>query len=106
MLFRSMSSVLIDDSFKSRLRHIKQMFDENKTDYHIIITPAYCYTSTYINDEDLRVLETIFGKDRVHDFTRHYITRDYNYFSDPNHFGLRAGYIMLEEIYGVRTFEE
>ena len=62
-------------------------------------TPAYCYTSTYINDEDLRVLETIFGKDRVHDFTRHYITRDYNYFTDPSHFSLRAGYIMLEEIY-------
>ena len=101
-----MSSVLIDDSFKSRLCHIKQMFDEIGTDYHVIITPAYCYTSTYINDEDLLKLERIFGQDRVHDFTRHYITLDYNYFSDPNHFGLRAGYIMLEEIYGARTIEE
>lgn len=101
-----MSPILVNETFNSQLKHIKQMLDENKTDYHIIITPAYCYTSTYINNEDLCTLETIFGKDRIHDFTRHYITRDYNYFSDPNHFGLRAGYIMLEEIYGARTIEE
>lgn len=101
-----MSSILLNESFKRQLERIKSLLDSNSTDYHIIITPAYCYTSTYINDEDLCTLETIFGKDRVHDFSRHYITRDYNYFTDPGHFGLRAGYIMLEEIYGARTFEE
>lgn len=94
-----MSPILLNETFTKQLERIKALLDNNSTDYHIIITPAYCYTSTYINEEDLRVLETIFGKDRVHDFTRHYITRDYNYFTDPNHFGLRAGDIMLEEIY-------
>ena len=78
---------------------IKKMLEQNSTDYHIIITPAYCYTSSYINNKDLEELNTIFGEKRVHDFSKHYITRDYNYFTDPGHFGLRAGYIMLEEIY-------
>lgn len=94
-----MSPMLLNETFTKQLGRIKTLLDSNSTDYYIIITPAYCYTSTYINDEDLCVLETIFGKDRVHDFTRHYITRDYNYFTDPGHFGLRAGYIMLSEIY-------
>ena len=102
----TMSPKLLNDQFKQQLVHIKQMLDENHTDYHIVITPGYCYTSTYINNKDILELESIFGKDRVHDYTRHYITKDYNYFSDPNHFGLRAGYIMLEEIYGARTIEE
>lgn len=94
-----MSPILLNEAFNNQLESIKTLLNQNSTDYHIIITPAYCYTSTYINDDDLHELETIFGKDRVHDFTRHYITQDYNYFTDPNHFGLRAGYIMLSEIY-------
>lgn len=94
-----MSPILLNEAFNNQLERIKTLLDSNSTDYHIIITPAYCYTSTYINDDDLHELETIFGKDRLHDFTRHYITQDYNYFTDPNHFGLRAGYIMLSEIY-------
>ena len=94
-----MSPMLLNEIFNSQLERIKTLLDSNSTDYHIIITPSICYTSTYINDEDLHKLENIFGKDKVHDFTRHYITRDYNYFTDPNHFGLRAGYIMLGEIY-------
>lgn len=101
-----MSSELLNDQFKQQLIHIKKMLDDNNTNYHVIITPGYCYTSDYINDQDLYELESIFEKDRVHDFTRHYITRDYNYFSDPGHFGLRAGYIMLEEIYSPRPLNE
>lgn len=94
-----MSSPLLSEPLKNQLMSIKSMLEQNSTDYHIIITPAYCYTSSYINDQDLEELNRIFGVKRVHDFSRHYITRDYNYFTDPGHFGLRAGYIMLEEIY-------
>lgn len=94
-----MSPILLNEAFNNQLERIKTLLDSNSTDYHIIITPAYCYTSTYINNEDLLKLESIFGKDRIHDFSKHYITQDYNYFTDPGHFGLRAGYIMLSEIY-------
>lgn len=94
-----MSPVMLSAPFKEQLMRIKKMLEQNSTDYHIIITPAYCYTSSYINNKDLEELNTIFGEKRVHDFSKHYITRDYNYFTDPGHFGLRAGYIMLEEIY-------
>lgn len=101
-----MSPILLNESFNKQLERIKTFLDNNATDYHIIITPAYCYTSTYINEEDLLKIESVFGKDRVHDFSKHYITQDYNYFTDPEHFGLRAGYIMLEEIYGTRSINE
>lgn len=94
-----MSPILLNEAFNNQLERIKTLLDSHSTDYHIIITPAYCYTSTYINNEDLLKLESIFGKDRIHDFSKHYITQDYNYFTDPGHFGLRAGYIMLSEIY-------
>ena len=94
-----MSPILLNEAFNNQLERIKTLLDSNSTDYHIIITPAYCYTSTYINNEDLLKLESIFRKDRIHDFSKHYITQDYNYFTDPGHFGLRAGYIMLSEIY-------
>ena len=95
----TMSPVILNEQFKEQLMRIKIMLEQNSTDYRIIITPAYSYTSSYINNKDLEALYMIFGEKRVHDFSKHYITRDYNYFTDPGHFGLRAGYIILEEIY-------
>jgi hypothetical protein len=96
-----MAQPIITDAFVSQLRDIKLIFDQNKTDYHILITPAYCYTSQYINSADLCILQEIFGEDRVHDYSApNELNMDYNNFSDPAHFDLHTGYIMLQEIYG------
>ena len=49
----------------------------------------------------LEILYDIFGSNRVHDYSApNKLNMDYNNFSDPSHFDLHTGYIMLEEIYG------
>lgn len=94
------SKRLINDSFKKQLNHIKSIFDKDHTDYYVVITPAYCYTHSAVNPDDLATLKEIFGNDRVYDFSGiNEMTSDYNNFSDPNHFGQRVGYMILEEIY-------
>lgn len=95
-----MSKQLIDEKFMAQLLDIKSIFDQNATNYRILITPGYCYTSQYINTVDLQILQEIFGEDRVHDYSSpNALNRNYNNFSDPSHFDLHTGYIMLEEIY-------
>lgn len=96
-----MSSPLINAKFKEQLRDIKSIFDLNCTDYHILITPRFCYTSEYINCQDLEILYDIFGSNRVHDYSApNELNMDYNNFSDPAHFDLHTGFIILKEIYG------
>lgn len=94
------SPQLINSAFYSQLQHIKSMLDACHTDYHIIITPAIAYTNPYINSQDLSMLQYIFGPSRIHDYSRDLsITADCNNFSDPNHFGSRIGYLIIEDIY-------
>lgn len=94
------SKDLIDESLLSVLKHINEVFLRHKTDYRIIITPGYCYKYPAISSRDLSILKSVFGENRVYDFSgRLDITSDYYSFSDPNHFGLRIGWMMIEEIY-------
>ena len=101
------SEPLITDSFLNQLRHIKAVFDKHHTDYRIVISPAYCYTHPRINAMDLMILQDIFGKDKVFDYSgKNEITIDYNNFTDPNHFGLCAGWKIIEEIYNKEMVDE
>lgn len=96
----AISEPLIDERFEVQLRHVHAMLEANHTDYHIIITPAPCYTNPMINPHDLVLLQNIFGTSRVHNYSgKNELTNDYNNFSDPGHFGLRVGYLMIEDIY-------
>lgn len=95
------SEPLITSQYEKQLKHIRSILDANHTDYHVIITPAPCYTNPAINPEDLAILQSIFDAERVHDYSgKNKITEDYNNFSDPAHFGLRVGYLIIEDIYG------
>ena len=94
------SKPLITPEYEEQLHHIKSILDENNTDYHVIITPAPCYTSPAISPQDLEILQFLFGVERVHDYSgKNEMTEDYNNFSDPGHFGLRVGYLIIEDIY-------
>ncbi len=98
------SEPLITSQLEKQLRHIKSILDANYTDYHVIITPAPCYTNPAINPEDLAILHSIFGAERVHDYSgKNKISEDYNNFSDPGHFGLRVGYLIIEDIYKLKN---
>lgn len=94
------SKQLITDGFLCQLIHIKEVFDKHRTDYRIVISPAYCYTHPKINSKDLDILQGLFGKDRVFDYSgKNDITTDCYNFSDPNHFGLSVGWQIIEDIY-------
>ena len=95
------SEPLINEQFEEQLCHIRAILGTNHTDYHIVITPAPCYTNPSINPGDLEKLQDVFGTKRVHDYSgKNEMTEDYNNFSDPSHFGLRVGYMIVEDIYG------
>lgn len=94
------SEPMITPQFEQQLLHIRAILAANQTDYHIIVSPAYCYTNPALNPYDLEVLNRIFGAERVHDYTgENEWTKDYNNFLDPNHFGKCIGYRMIEDIY-------
>ena len=94
------SKPLIDDSLLQILNHIHKVFLQHGTDYRIIVTPGYCYKYPSISTEDLNTLQSVFGEENVFDFSRRQeMTSDFYSFSDPNHFGPRLGWIMIEEIY-------
>ncbi len=94
------STVLINDTFKEQLLHIKAVFTKHGTDYRIIVTPAYCYTHPAINKQDLKTLQDIFGGQYVFDYSgKNELTEDCYNFSDPNHFGLSVGWQIIEDIY-------
>lgn len=96
----AISEPMITPQFEQQLLHIRAIFAENQTNYHIIISPAYCYTEPALNPYDLEVLNRIFGEERVHDYTgENEWTIDYNNFLDPNHFGKCIGYRIIEDIY-------
>ena len=83
-----------------KLEHIKAVFDSHHTNYYILISPTYCYTNPCINRKDLKVLQSIFGEDRVINYSgKNEFTSDYNNFSDPEHFGLSVGWQIIEDIY-------
>lgn len=95
-----MEKQLITNDLKVVLQNIKTIFDKQATDYYIILTPSYRYTSPYINKQDLAILQEVFGNERVFDFTTDKeLTSDYNDFFDPVHFGTILGWKMLKKIY-------
>ena len=96
---QEISPVLITDDFKFMLIEIKNIFSKHNTAYKIIISPAPWQTNKAINPADYKTLVSIFGN-HVFDFSgRNTITEDYNNFTDPGHFGLRAGWTIIEDIY-------
>ncbi len=64
------------------------------------VTLAYRDKYPSITQDDLHILQVVFGEENVYDFSgREDITLDWKYFSDPNHFGLNIGWQMLEKVY-------
>ena len=94
------SSPIIDESMEQMLKDTKAILDKQQTNYFIILSPAICYTNPSINTIDLEMLKHIFGKEHVYNYTGiNDITIDVNNFSDPGHFGLRVGFLIIQDIY-------
>lgn len=57
----------LDDERKGMFREIKTVFELQKTNYRIIISPGF--DQIKINPDDLQFLTDLFGKDNVYDFS-------------------------------------
>lgn len=102
---QEVSQVIITEKYEKQLRNIKLVFDRCHTNYKIFIKPGILYTSNAINPDDLCLLQSIFGKTYVYDYSgKNEITCDLNHYYDNAHFGLSAGWLIVEEMYGSRIF--
>lgn len=82
------------------LNEIKSIFNQNKTNYKIIIAPNYKQIS--FSKPDLRILREIFGEDNVFDFSGiNSISEEKSNFYDPLHFKVYVGKQLLDEAYGL-----
>ncbi len=91
---------MVDPDFQKQFLHIKDIFDRHHTAYKVIISPVIYGTAPSASEEDIKVLKKIFGNGNVFHYSgKNYLTEDYNNFSDPNHFGLWAGWHIIEDIF-------
>lgn len=63
----TVSRCVLNDERKEMLKEIKGIFDSQKTDYRIVISPIY--DQIKINPDDLQFLYDVFGEDHVFDFS-------------------------------------
>ena len=82
------------------LNEIKRVFVKHGTDYKIIIAPNYQQIS--FNKKDLEILRSVFGADRVFDFTGiNSISDEKSNFYDGLHFKPYVGKQLLDTAYGI-----
>ncbi len=94
------SAPIINKCMKNMLIDIKTLLDKQHTNYAIVLSPAICYTNSSINPIDLHILQQIFGKEKIYNYTGvNEYTIDVNNFSDPGHFGRRVGFLIMQDIY-------
>jgi hypothetical protein len=90
----------INDNHMIMLKEIKEIFDRNKTIYKIIIAPNYEEIS--FSRADLDVLNSVFGKENVYDFTGvNRFSEDMSNFYDGLHFKTYVGKQLLDITYAV-----
>lgn len=92
------STPLINKEIEIKLKEIEHIFSKQRTNYKIIITPAF--NQIKVNPDDLKILQRIYSKERVFNFSGHnqWTVNKYN-FTDINHFDLNVGYDLLKICY-------
>ena len=88
----------IDAPQEEMLKEMRRIFDRHNTDYRIIIGPNW--QREIISPHDLKILQTIFPSDRVHDFCLyHEATDSINNFYDHTHYRPKIAKAILDSIY-------
>ena len=92
------SPVVIFDKQKQILQEINDIFKKHNTDFKIIINPLY--DQKKINESDLIYLQSLFGKDRVYDFSGiNDITNDFHNYYEDSHYRPHVARKILDSIY-------
>lgn len=80
------------------LTEISEIFKKHDTDCRVIISPLY--DQVKFNADDLASLKTLFGEDRVFDFSGiNYITNDYHNYYEGSHYRPTVGAEIMRVIY-------
>lgn len=76
---------VINEKVEKQLRIIKAILDKNKTNYIIIVPP--CNIKPKLEWADLWLMQSIFGEDKVHNFSDapDYVGNEYFYYDEPSH---------------------
>ncbi len=90
--------VQLDEEKEKMLEEMKAIFDKHKTDYQLVISPLY--DQKKLNQEDLQILQNIFGKEHVFDFSGINTITDskFNYYEN-SHYRPSVGRYIMDSIY-------
>jgi hypothetical protein len=92
------SKPVLEAANKKLLLDIKKVFSENGTDYRIVISPLY--DQKRLAPEDLQVLQEVFDKNRIYDFSgiNDITSNVYNYY-EATHFRQPIAQRILDTVY-------
>jgi hypothetical protein len=83
---------------KNMLTEMNDIFIKNKTNFKIIINP--CYDQRKINEKDYLYLVSLFGQERVFDFSGiNEFTNDYSNYYEESHYRPHVAKEILKRIY-------
>jgi hypothetical protein len=92
------SPIVILDKQKQLLQKINDIFKKHKTDFKIIINPLYNHRK--LNKSDLAYLYSLFGEERVFDFSGiNGITNDFHNYYEASHYRPHVARQIMNEIY-------
>lgn len=92
------SPISIAEAQKIMLQEIFDIFNKHQTNYKVIINPLY--NQVKLNQEDLKYLIRLFGKDKVFDFSGvNKFTNDYKNYYETEHYRPTVANEVLNEIY-------
>lgn len=94
------SNIFIKPADIAHLKQIKNILKKENTKYKVIISLAF--NQQKMNSENVKVLNEIFGKDNVFDFSgKNEIAADSSFFYESLHFRPIAGDLLLKKAYGL-----
>ena len=99
VILPSAAQYSIDEQVELQLKQIKSILDSNNTNYIIIIPP--CNNRPQLSDQDLWVMKSIFGEDKVHNFSNHpdFVFNERVYYDNLGHLISAKCKILLDSAY-------
>ncbi|MFN5620156.1 MAG: hypothetical protein ACK478_02535 [Flavobacteriales bacterium] len=90
---------VIADRDEAVLVGIAHQLQQLKTDFYVVISPLYNQIS--MNPGDVEILQSIFGKQRVYDFSGvNRFTEDYTHYYERSHYRPFVAARVMDSIYG------
>ena len=99
VILPSATQYSIDEQVELQLKQIKSILDSNNTNYIIIIPP--CNNRPQLSYRDLWVMKSIFGEDKVHNFSNHpdFVFNERVYYDNLGHLISAKCKILLDSAY-------